>query len=130
MALFSSDHNIETIAFLIKELKHYIQLKGESLQLSMVSKLSVLRSTLVLCILFLMFGSIIVLFLSYTLAEAIASWSGVPAIGYACIVLLYLLISLLIYSKRHTWIQVPISNFLANLFLKNDENTPNHEADE
>lgn len=114
--MLSSDRNIETLSQLIEEIVHYAQLNGRSWKLSLVSKLSRLASALILSILLFMLASAVIVFLSFTLASTLALWVG-TALGYAIIALFYLLLGVLIYLNRKTWVEAPVVNFIANVML-------------
>lgn len=114
--MLSSDRNIETLSQLIEEIVHYAQLNGRSWKLSLVSKLSRLASALILSILLFMLASAVFVFLSFTLASTLALWVG-TALGYAIIALFYLLLGVLIYLNRKTWVEAPVVNFIANVML-------------
>ena len=114
--MLSSDRNIETLSQLIEEIVHYAQLNGRSWKLSLVSKLSRLASALILSILLFMLASAVFVFLSFTFASTLALWVG-TALGYAIIALFYLLLGVLIYLNRKTWVEAPVVNFIANVML-------------
>lgn len=120
--MFSSDKNVDNIAKLIVELKHYVDLKTESVQISFVSKFSRLLSAIVIsAILFMLFG-LAILFISMMVASALSKLVGSLAIAYGIVVLFYLLLGILFFVKRHTWIEAPITNFLVYLFLEDKMN--------
>lgn len=95
------------------------------MQIELVSKMTILLTAIVLAVVFFGLAAIVIIFLSFTLATALAPLVGGTAMGYLVIVLLYFLLGILIYTKRHTWIETPIANFLAALFLK--ENTAQND---
>lgn len=120
--MFSSDKNVDNIAKLIVELKHYVDLKTESVQISFVSNFSRLLSAIVIsAILFMLFG-LAILFISMMIASALSKLVGSLAIAYGIVVLFYLLLGILFFVKRHTWIEAPITNFLVHLFLEDKMN--------
>lgn len=120
--MFSSDKNVDNIAKLIAELKHYVDLKTESVQISFVSKFSRLLSAIVIsAILFMLFG-LAILFISMMVASALSKLVGSLAIAYGIVVLFYLLLGILFFVKRHTWIEALITNFLVHLFLEDKMN--------
>ena len=93
--MFSSDKNVDNIAKLIVELKHYVDLKTESVQISFVSKFSRLLSAIVIsAILFMLFG-LAILFISMMVASALSKLVGSLAIAYGIVVLFYLLLGIL-----------------------------------
>lgn len=119
--VFSNDKNIETIGQLFEELKHYIQLRGKCMQLDLVSKMTVLLGALVASVIIFALLSIVILFLSMMVATYIAPHVGSITAAYGLIVLFYLLLAVIVFYKRHNWIEAPIANFLGNLFLNAQE---------
>lgn len=119
--MFSSDKNIETISRLISEIKRYIELRGKSLQIDFVCKLAVIASAMVLGLILFLLGGLAILFISNTAVATLTTVTGSAIAANAIVVLVYLLLGTLIYAKRRTWIQAPIANFLANLFLGEDK---------
>lgn len=115
--MFSSDRNIETINHLIGEVKQYVELKGRCIQIDIVRKMTVLVSILIVGAILFALLAIIVLFLSFTLAAALAPYVGGDAGGYAIIVLLYILLAGLVILMRKKWIEAPLANLLGHLFL-------------
>lgn len=119
--MFSSDRNIENISQLVIEIKHFIELKIQSLQISFVSKMTHLLSALVVGMIVFMLFSIAAIFVSMMIAAAISPYVGGNAISYAIVVAFYTIIALIVYKKRHTWIESPIANFLGHLFFDDIE---------
>lgn len=120
--MFSSDKNIETISQLIVEIKHYVELRAESLQIDFVSKMSRLFTAIVLFVILFMLSALAVMFVSMTAATALAPIVGGLAIAYAIIVLAYVMIGIIVICNRKKWIEAPIAGFLADLFLNNQYN--------
>lgn len=120
--MFSSDNNIETISQLVVELKKYVELQKRGLQIDFVDKLSKLMAAIVMGAVIFLIGVIALVFASMALSAAIAPHVGGTTYGNAIIFFIYVLVGLLVYAKRQTWIEAPIVNFLGHLFL-HDENT-------
>jgi len=118
--VFSTDQNIHTLSELIVELKHYVELNAKSLRLNLISKFARLLAALVLGATLFLLAAIVVIFLSMMFAAAIAPHVGGEAVAYALVGAIYLLIGILLYSKRHAWIETPITNFIAHLFLDDE----------
>lgn len=127
--MFSSDRNIETISRLIAELKRYAELKGKSLQIDFVCKLTVLASALVLGLILFLLGGLAILFISMLLVATLTTLTDSEIVANAIVVLLYLLLGLLVYAKRHAWIESPLANFLAKLFLEGNKSDENDSTD-
>lgn len=127
--MFSSDRNIETIGKLCADLKAYVTLRTEALQIDFVSKLANLLSRLILgLVLFVLFAILFVL-VSVIVISALA-----PHVGgtlWACVIMgvVYVILGAIIYNKRKVWIIDPTANYLGHLFLDNKE-TDNHKEGE
>lgn len=115
--MLSSDQNINTISQLVVELKHYIELRTESMQIDIISKLSKLFTALILFLVLFMLSTLAIMFISMTAAAAITSIIGSQACAYAIIVVVYFIIGAIIYINRKRWIEAPITHFIATLFL-------------
>lgn len=115
--MFSSERNIETINHLIDEVKKYVEIKGRCLQIDIVRKMTLLLGILIVGAILFALLAIIVLFLSFTLAAALAPLVGSEAGGYAIIVVLYIILAVLVVVMRKKWIEAPLANLLGHLFL-------------
>lgn len=115
--MLSSDNNIDNISDLILEIKNYISIKSQCLQTDFVSKLTQLMTVLVLGAILFLLGAVAIIFISMMAAAFLSPYVGGEAESYAIIVVVYLLLASIIYSKRKTWIESPIANFLGHLFL-------------
>ena len=118
-SVLSSNRNIDTICQLIEELKRYVELKTDGLQIDIVSKLSKLLSALIIGAIIFMIVELALIFVSMMIAAALTSLIGNATIAYALIVCAYALIAWIIYCNRTKWIENPITNFLAHLFIEN-----------
>lgn len=119
--MLSSDQNIQTIRELCLNLKEYAELKAESVQIGLIRKLSILVTALIVGGIAFVLAAIIILFLSGTLALALAPHVGGTAIACLIVAGCYLLLGYIVYAKRTAWILNPIANFIGELFLKSDE---------
>lgn len=116
--MFSSDRNIETISQLITEIKRYVELRAESFEIDIVRKLSQLVAALVLGAVLFMLACLAILFVSMMAAASLAPLLGSQAVAYAIVVAFYIILGLIIYNKRKRWIEIPLTAFLAHLFLE------------
>lgn len=128
--MLSSNQNIENISQLILEIKNYIELKSKSLQIDFVSKLTQLLTALLVGFILFMLITVAILFISMMVATALSPYVGGDAAGYAIVVAFYALFALLIYKKRHTWVEAPIANFLGHLFLDKTSAETNEDDEE
>ena len=120
--MFSSDRNIETISQLIVEIKRYVELRAECLQIDIVSKMSRLFTAIILFVVLFMLSALAVMFMSMTAAAALAPIVGGMATAYAIIVV-YIIIGIVILCNRKKWIEAPIAGFLADLFLNDTDSS-------
>lgn len=116
--MFSSNRNIDTICQLIAELKRYVELKTDGMQIDIVSKLSRLLSALIIGAIIFMVSGLALMFISMMVAAALTTALGSATLAYALIVMGYALIAWLVFFNRTKWIEAPITNFLAHLFLE------------
>ena len=122
--MFSSDRNIETISQLIVEIKRYVELRAECLQIDIVSKMSRLFTAIILFVVLFMLSALAVMFMSMTAAPAaLAPIVGGMATAYAIIVVVYIIIGIVILCNRKKWIEAPIAGFLADLFLNDTDSS-------
>ena len=128
--MFSSDKNIETIGQLIADLHQHVDLRLEYFKVDAVSKLSKLLTAVALSIIIFMFGALALWFVSIMAAAALAEWLHHEAAGYAIVVACYLAMACLIFARRKQWIEVPITHFLAQLFLSEPSQPEEPEAHE
>ena len=121
--MFSSDRNIETISQLIVEIKRYVELRAECLQIDIVSKMSRLFTAIILFVVLFMLSALAVMFMSMTSAASLAPIVGVMATAYAIIVVVYIIIGIVILCNLKKWIEAPIAGFLADLFLNDTDSS-------
>ena len=77
-SVLSSNRNIDTICQLIEELKRYVELKTDGLQIDIVSKLSKLLSALIIGAIIFMIVGLALIFVSMMIAAALTSLSEMP----------------------------------------------------
>ena len=105
---------------LFKEVKKYINLQGQYLKLELVEKLTILLSTLILVFVLGMLGIMALFYFSFMLVYALDSFTNSLIASYAIIGGGLLIIAFIIYKMRQTLIFQPMVNFLAKLFLDED----------
>lgn len=120
--MFANDKSIDNLEALFREVKKYINLQGEYLKLELVEKLTILLSTLILVFVLGMLAIMALFYFSFMLVYALDSFTNSLIASYAIIGGGLLLIALIIYRMRQLLIFQPMVNFLAKLFLdENDE---------
>lgn len=118
--MFANDKSIDNLEALFKEVKKYINLQGQYLKLEMVEKLTILLSTLILVFVLGMLGIMALFYFSFMLVYALDSFTNSLIASYAIIGGGLLIIAFIIYKMRQTLIFQPMVNFLAKLFLDED----------
>ena len=118
--MFANDKSIDNLEALFKEVKKYINLQGQYLKLELVEKLTILLSTLILVFVLGMLGIMALFYFSFMLVYALASFTNSLIASYAIIGGGLLIIAFIIYKMRQTLIFQPMVNFLAKLFLDED----------
>jgi hypothetical protein len=116
--MLSSDKNVETIAQLAEIVKHYLGIQTEYLKLDIVEKLVRLLTFFALSIVFFLILVGVAIFCSLAFAFWLASYTG-TALAFLVVGVLHLLLILLVYFMRKTWIEKPLVRFFANLLLNN-----------
>ena len=125
--MFSDDRNIESVRRLIADIRDYLSLRIECGKYGLVGKLAVLVSVLALGVLLLAAAIVILFFLSYAVALAVADSVGGLSVACALIAAFYVLVAIVLYALRRRIIVQPITNLLGHLFLddiKKEEDQP------
>lgn len=118
--MFANDKSIDNLEALFKEVKKYINLQGQYLKLELIEKLTILLSTLILVFVLGMLGIMALFYFSFMLVYALDSFTNSLIASYAIIGGGLLIIAFIIYKMRQTLIFQPMVNFLAKLFLDED----------
>lgn len=118
--VLSSDKNIQLISDLLIEIKRYAEIQKEGFRIDLTLKLTKLLTALIVGMVFVLMTSVMVLMLSFALSHLIAPLVGSLALAYALIGALYLLIAVVVYTKRKPWLEQPLADFLAGILLEQD----------
>ena len=114
--MLSSDKNVETISQLIEMVKHNIELRKEYAKLDVVEKVVRLLTMFALALLVVVLVSAILLFTS----AALAVWLSQFIELYQWLLVVsgfYLLVLLLGYAMRKSWIERPLVKVLSRILL-------------
>lgn len=128
-ALFSNDKNIDSVRELIKEVREYIRLRYEHLRFYFMEKLIVLLSALVVGVLLMVVFAVALLFLAYAFVLTLASAVGGPHISCAIAGCLCLLTGWVIYHFRKPLILRPLTRFIVQLFLEEEDKEDKKEEE-
>ncbi len=119
--MLSSDKNIDTLSQLISELRNYARLRVDLLKVSTISIAAKLLSTFVLCSVLFVFAALAIMLLSLMCVTALTTLTGSGTLAYALVIAAYILLAITVYLRRTQWIERPITHFLVQLILPNDE---------
>ena len=115
--MFSNDKNIETVGQLIEVLRHYIGLQNEYLRLNIVDKVVRLITALLIAGVVLLLIMIILIYLSFAAAYALAPIMG-HAAAFCLVAGFYILLFLLFLAFRKNWVEKPLVRFLAGMMMQ------------
>ena len=116
--MLSSDKNVETIAQLAEIVKHYLGIQTEYLKLDIVEKLVRLLTFFALSIVFFLILVGVAIFCSLAFAFWLASYTGTAA-AFLVVGAIHLLLVIIFFLNRMSWIEKPLVRFFANLLLNN-----------
>jgi hypothetical protein len=114
--MLSSDKNVENIAQLIEVLKHYLELKGEYAKLTLLDKVVRLGTAIALAIVFIIMAVAVLLFFWIGIAFWLSHLIGLTA-AFLFVSAAHLVLLLLFFIFRKSWIERPLVQFLASLLL-------------
>ncbi len=115
--MFSNDKNIETIGQLIEVMRHYIGLQNEYLRLDVVDKVVRLITALLIAGVVILLVMIILIYLSFAAAYALAPVMG-HAAAFCLVAACYILLFLLFLAFRKNWVEKPLVRFLTGIMMQ------------
>ncbi len=114
--MLSSDKNVENIAQLVQLLKDYAVAQKEYVKLDIVEKIVRLSTALILAITLLLLTVAVLFYLSFAVVHWLAPLTGL-ALAYFLVSMTFLVLLVLVYSFRKSWIERPLVRFLAETLL-------------
>ncbi len=112
--MFSNDRNIEKVAKLVDLLKDYISLQKDSMKISATEKLIKLLTVFILALVLGFVILLIVVFLSFAAAAWLETMMPREK-AYLSVAAFYVLMFIVFYAKRNSWIQQPLVRIIANI---------------
>lgn len=112
------DTKPDSISDLAKEAGVYLEAKTELWKLKAADKTTEALSTVASQLILVIVAIMILFALSIGVALWIGAWIGKNYIGFFIVAGFYLLIGLLIYANRNTWLKTPMYNNIINQLLK------------
>ncbi len=116
--MISSDKNVETIAQLAEQLKHYVGLQSEYVKLDVIEKVVKLVTAAAMSFILMLLLVMTLIYLSFAAAYGMAAYIGYVA-AFCIVAGIYLCLLILIIANRRRWIEKPLVRFLAELLLNN-----------
>jgi hypothetical protein len=114
--MLSSDKNVETVAQLIELLRHYVGLQTKYAKLTLIDKVVRLMTAITLSIIFVTIAVAVLLFFWLAVGFWLASFMGM-AWAFVVVSAAHLLLLLLVFMFRKSWIERPLVQFLADLLM-------------
>ncbi|MBQ8158082.1 MAG: phage holin family protein [Prevotella sp.] len=114
--MLSSDKNVETIAQLIEVLKNYWGLHTEYLKLTVIDKVVRLLTAVAVAIVFVIILVAVLLFFWLSVGFWLANYIGTAA-AFFSVMGAHLLLIIVFYLFRKSWIERPLVRFLADLLM-------------
>lgn len=123
--MFSSSKNIENMQKLFLEFKRYIELQKEYIKLDTAEKLTVIISATISITIMLILSAMVLFFLSFAIAWYLSDVLNSMPLGFGIIAVFCLLLCIIFYYKRETWVFQPTARLMVKLFIKKDEHDNN-----
>lgn len=101
---------------LFEQVRHYFTLQKDNLTLHGVEMLTRLFTAIALAAILILVGFLVVLFGSFALAYWIGSLLDSTVLGFAIIAGVLLLVALVVWANRNSWIVLPSTRFMISLF--------------
>lgn len=120
--MFSNDKNIERIADFVEEAKDWLSIRTEYTKLEIIDKVVQICTILVLTIIFMFFVTIILIYLSFAAAYVLEPLIGSLPLGFLLVSIFYVLLLILTFYKRHSWVEKPLVRFLVEILINNKNN--------
>lgn len=119
--MISNDKNIEQIADFVEEAKQWLLLRKEYAKYDGIDKCVRIFSSLALLFVFAILLFLIMVFLSLAAAYYIAEVVDSIPLGFCCVSVFNILIMIVFYMKRHSWIERPLVKFLVSILVDQEK---------
>lgn len=104
------------VSRLFEQIRRYFTLQKEYLSLNGVEMLTRLFTAIVLAVILILAGFLVILFGCFALAYWIGTLLDSTVLGFAIIAGVMLLVALLVWANRMSWIVQPTTRFMIGLF--------------
>jgi|GEM_PF-5367622 len=106
-----------TFSEIYQELMSYIDLQKESSLMTLSERLSLVAASVILGVALLCVGLGVLMFLSFAFVHLIASYVGGLWVAYLIMAGILILLMILLFIKRRSWIVNPLLGIFANILL-------------
>ena len=120
--ILTNEETTSRVSRLLEESKRYLLLQKDYLGLHATEILIKLFSTVALWAILILVGFTVLLFASFALAFWIGDLTGSSVLGFTVITVVLLMIVLLVYANRTSWIVIPTTRFIAGLLAESITN--------
>lgn len=117
----------ENIVSLISEAKNYCSLQTDYIRYAATERLTKALSKLALALIAVLVGIIILVFAGLALVHWVGTAIGDMGLCYAIYAGAMALLLLVVYLKRRSWIILPITRIVADVFIKTDKEEKDDE---
>lgn len=106
------ENNPTGVEELFEKVKDYVETTIDLFKLKAINKVSGLLSSLIASVILLLFGFMVIIFITVGLALLIGMWLGNAFWGFFIMAGIYIIAGLIIYAARRKILKEPISNVL------------------
>lgn len=114
--MLSNDENIERIADLVEEAKHWLSLKKEYAKIDFIDKVVRIFTALTIAFVIALLTLLALIYLSFAAAYYLAEIMHSLPLAFLAVCLVYLIVLSVVLIKRHTLIERPLVRFLISVF--------------
>ncbi len=114
--MLSSDKNVESVKELIESLRQYAILQKEYVKLDIIEKVVQLITALSLAVVLIILGVAVLFYLSFAVVFWMAPTIG-TATAFLIVAIVFLLLLVVVFTNRKTWIERPLVRFMSQLLL-------------
>lgn len=115
------ENNKPELDDLINEVKDYLETRRKLGKLKAIDKGSQIAASSVTVLFLVVISSLVLIFISIAGALALSDALGKNYAGFLLVSLFYLLLGIILYIKRDSWIRDPIVNTLIQNFFKDSK---------
>lgn len=99
-----------------EQLKQYFELQKRSIAVTTAEGLSRLLSAVIVAFVLIMLGGIVLLLLAFTVAHCVGELTGSASLGFLILFAIVLLLLILVWVKRGSWIKQPMATVAEDVF--------------